>query len=205
MTPPSQASPADQGSTRAAKHALRRSIRLRREARTAAARAADGQALVEVAMAAPEVARARVVAAYLGVGVEPPTLALLETLLASGTRVLLPVVGADRTLDWGLFAGAARLTAPGYLGLREPTGDRLGFDALAGADTVLVPAMAVDRRGFRLGSGGGYYDRALAGIDVPTLAVVYRDEVLDEVPIEAHDRPVTGGLTPGGRLHLSAD
>jgi 5-formyltetrahydrofolate cyclo-ligase len=121
---------------------------------------------------------------------------LLDALRAAGVRVLLPVVTGER-LDWATYDGEGAL-AEGPLGLAEPSGHRLGSDALAAADVVLVPALAVDRSGHRLGRGRGYYDRALAAVSVPVIAVVFDDDVIDDVPVEAHDRDVDGRLTPSG-------
>jgi 5-formyltetrahydrofolate cyclo-ligase len=131
------------------------------------------------------------------VGTEPPTQPLLDALRAAGVRVLLPVISGER-LDWASYDGEGAL-AQGPLGLAEPTGHRLGSDALSAADVVLVPALAVDRSGHRLGRGRGYYDRALATAAGPVIAVVFDDDVIDDVPIEAHDRDVDGWLTPSGR------
>lgn len=137
------------------------------------------------------------VAGHVGVGTEPPTLPVLDALSRRGARVLLPVVLPGGVLDWA--AGGGDLVA-GPLGLREPAGPRLGPDAVREAGLVLVPALAVDAAGHRLGRGGGYYDRLLAGLPrtVLLVAVVFDDEVLDDVPVEAHDRPVDGVLTPSG-------
>jgi 5-formyltetrahydrofolate cyclo-ligase len=121
---------------------------------------------------------------------------LLDALRAAGVRVLLPVVTGER-LDWATYDGEGAL-AEGPLGLAEPSGHRLGSDALAAADVVLVPALAVDRSGHRLGRGRGYYDRALAAVSVPVIAVVFDDDVIDDVPVEAHDRDVDGWLSPSG-------
>jgi 5-formyltetrahydrofolate cyclo-ligase len=76
---------------------------------------------------------------------------------------------------------------------------QLSFDT---AQVVLVPALAVDRRGVRLGRGGGFYDRSLmlCGPGARLVAVVRDSEVLDEVPGEAHDVPMTHALTPGAGL-----
>jgi len=72
------------------------------------------------------------------------------------------------------------------------------------ADVVLVPLLAWDEKGQRLGYGAGYFDRALARISPAQIAaVVYDDEVLDEVPVEPHDRPVGAALTPSGLLPLA--
>lgn len=190
-----------------AKRALRQAIRQRRAARSAAELAAAGSTLADVALALPELAAATIVAAYVGIGSEPPSLPLLERLAGAGVHVLLPVVVAGRTLDWAAFRGESSLAATGPVDLREPTGSRLGPAALRTAGLVLVPALAVDRRGIRLGAGGGYYDRALSAIapGAATLAVVFADEVLDVLPAEPHDRPVTGALTPAGVVSFGTD
>ena len=176
-----------------AKADLRRRLRKARSDRGEAERAAAGAALARHAATLP----GTTVAAFLGIRSEPPTLPLLEVLLARGVRVLLPVLLADMDLDWAPFTGSDGLTE-GRRGMLEPTGSPLGRDAIATADLVLVPALAVDRSGHRLGQGGGSYDRVLPRTGAPVVAVVFGDEVLDAVPVEAHDRPVDGVLTPDG-------
>ncbi|MDH6144212.1 5-formyltetrahydrofolate cyclo-ligase [Kitasatospora sp. GP30] len=143
-----------------------------------------------------------VVAAYVSVGAEPGTRPLLDLLHERGTRVLLPVLLPDNDLDWAAYQGPDRL-APAARGLLEPTGERLGQDAVTGAGVVLLPGLAVDRRGLRLGRGGGSYDRVLARLAAagatPLLAtLLYPDELLDRVPAEPHDRPVHAVVTPEG-------
>ncbi|WP_042408671.1 5-formyltetrahydrofolate cyclo-ligase [Streptacidiphilus carbonis] len=141
-----------------------------------------------------------VVAGYVSMGTEPDTRALLDALRARGARVLLPLLQPDNDLDWGEYRGAEHLVAA-RLGLREPDGEPLGADAVCGADLVLMPGLAVDRRGVRLGRGGGSYDRVLArlaagGSGALLVTLLYDDEVLAEVPAEAHDRPVDAAVTP---------
>lgn len=188
---------------RAAKAALRTHQLAVRGQRGAAARVTAGHALRRTALAVPELADAGTVAAYVGVGPEPATLPVLDALRDRGVRVLLPVLAPGRALDWVRYDG--RLAAAPH-GLLEPVGERLGAAALTDVDLVLVPALAVDNEGNRLGRGAGYYDRALVTVapGVPVLAVVYGDEVLDHVPVEPHDRPVTGALTPGRLLRVPA-
>ncbi|BCJ66241.1 5-formyltetrahydrofolate cyclo-ligase [Polymorphospora rubra] len=149
--------------------------------------------------------RPRTVTAYVPVGAEPggPDLPefLLAALAATGVsrpRLLLPVLCPDLDLDWAEYAGSEPLVAAGR-GLREPAGPRLGPAAVGAADLVVVPAVAVDRRGFRLGRGGGSYDRALARVAPATLtvALLHDGELLDLVPAEEHDRPVRVVITPG--------
>nr|WP_205615370.1 5-formyltetrahydrofolate cyclo-ligase [Streptomyces harenosi] len=170
-------------------------------------------ALARRALELPEVAQARTVAAYVSVGTEPGTLALLDALRARGVRVLLPVLLPDDDLDWGEYGGEgslARVRHGGRMELLEPSGPRLGPDAVAGADVVLLPGLAVDGRGLRLGRGGGSYDRVLARLERagarPALVVLLYDaEVVERVPEEAHDRPVDAVVTPSGVRRFRRD
>ncbi|MFD2691753.1 5-formyltetrahydrofolate cyclo-ligase [Streptomyces phyllanthi] len=158
------------------------------------------------ALALPELARAGTVAAYVSVGNEPGTLTLLDTLHARGVRVLLPVLREDNDLDWGAYEGEgslARVQHSGKMALLEPSGERLGPEAVERADAVLLPGLAVDARGMRLGRGGGSYDRVLArleraGADPALVVLLYDTEVVDRVPEEPHDRPVHAVVTPSG-------
>lgn len=160
--------------------------------------------LREAALAVPELAAAGTMAAYVSLPEEPGTRALLSALHGRGVRVLLPVLLAAGDLDWAAYEGPAALT-PGRWGLLEPGGPRLGSAALAEADVVLVPGLAADRCGHRLGRGGGSYDRTLARLPPQRLTVVllFDEELLDHVPVEAHDVRVRAALTPSGlhRLH----
>lgn len=154
------------------------------------------------ALELPELAEARTVAAYVSVGTEPGTRALLDTLRDRGVRVLLPVLLPDNDLDWGLYRGPEHLVRAGR-GLLEPDGERLGPDAVTGADAVLLPGLAVDGRGLRLGRGGGSYDRVLArldraGADPARVVLLYDNEVVARVPEEPHDHPVHAVITPAG-------
>uniref|UniRef100_UPI0030F4FC8F 5-formyltetrahydrofolate cyclo-ligase n=1 Tax=Nocardioides salarius TaxID=374513 RepID=UPI0030F4FC8F len=154
-------------------------------------------------LASPEVRRAATVAAYVSVGGEPGTALLLDALRASGRRVLLPVLLPDGDLDWSRHEGDEHLR-PATRGLLEPDGERLGPDAVAGADVLLVPGLAVAADGMRLGRGGGSYDRALARVPVDTFACVllHDDEVGLDVPREPHDRRVTAVVSPAGLRRL---
>lgn len=163
---------------------------------------AAGSVLSERALQLRELAQARTVAAYVSIGREPSTRALLDRLREAGVRVLLPVLLPDNDLDWAVYEGPERLVKAGR-GLLEPAGPRLGPEAVTGAGAVFLPGLAVDRRGLRLGRGGGSYDRVLARLEragaTPALVVLlYDGEVLEEVPVDPHDRPVQAAVTPSG-------
>jgi 5-formyltetrahydrofolate cyclo-ligase len=145
------------------------------------------------------------VCAYVPVGTEPGSIEMLDVLLRRSGRVLLPVArtSADSTplpLRWGEYRPAA-LTR-GRWGLLEPPEPWLPTSALAEAGLVLVPALAVDRGGVRLGRGRGFYDRSLSARDPQTrlIAVVRDAELVDMLPAEPHDVPMTHALTPHGGL-----
>ena len=149
--------------------------------------------------------RPTIIAAYVPVGREPGGADLVMSLSAHA-RVLLPVLLPDGDLDWAVFAPPL-VTGP--RGLREPGGPRLGVTAVSSADLVIVPALAVDRRGLRMGRGGGSYDRALSRLPGPgeplVVALLHDGELVEVVPAEPHDRPVGAAITPGGGLTVFAD
>jgi 5-formyltetrahydrofolate cyclo-ligase len=142
------------------------------------------------------------VCAYVPVGSEPGSPELVAALHEAGHEVLLPVVPpAPGPLDWAAYTGPTSLAA-GPLGLREPTGPRLGPDAIARAQLVLVPGLAADRSGVRLGRGAGHYDRTLplAAPGVPIVIVLNDEELVEQLPAEPHDQPMTGVLLAGAGL-----
>jgi len=181
------------------KLALRDQLVSRRNRRSPAEIAVAARSLSEHLLAVPEVRRAATVAAYVSVGTEPGTSALLTGLDVATKRVLLPVLLRDGDLDWGAYLGDDALR-PARYGLLEPDGPPLGPDAIATADVVLVPGLAVGVDGVRLGRGGGSYDRALARVPVGTFTCVllYDGEDGLDVPREPHDLPVTAVATPSG-------
>ena len=139
------------------------------------------------------------VAAYVSVGHEPCTRLLLERLTERGIRVLLPVLGPHLSRSWAYYRGAADLAerAPGRP--PEPSGRVLPPEEVERVDALLIPALAVDRGGRRLGQGGGWYDRLLPlrADGVRVFAMVHDDElVAGPLPTEAHDEPVDAVITP---------
>jgi len=179
------------------KSKLRKEILAARVRQSVADRRAAGRALRDAVLGLPETGMAGTVAAYISVNTEPETGGLVFALWKRGSYVLLPVLRADFDLDWASYEGPDSL-APGPHGLLEPAEPRRGVAAITSADLIIVPALAADRRGYRLGRGGGCYDRALArvGPAVPTVALLYERELLDEVPAGPLDQRVRAVAQP---------
>jgi 5-formyltetrahydrofolate cyclo-ligase len=186
------------------KESLRSSIREARKLRSPRQRSVAADALAHVIETIPEVAAARCVSVYAARPGEPDTTPLLDHLAARGVRVLLPVLGAGLQRDWAEYAGSddLRQRAPGRP--PEPGTPTLGAGALADADVVVAPALAIDSDGTRLGQGGGWYDRALQNLrpGVRVIGVIFPEELYDAtvrpLPRQAHDRPVDAVATPRG-------
>lgn len=180
---------------------LRRSFLAVRAGLTIDDRAAAEAALARRALGLPELAEAGTVAAYVSVGSEPGTRALIDALRERGVRVLLPVLLPDNDLDWARYDGPGHLVRAAR-GLLEPDGARLGPEAVTSADAILLPGLAVDGRGLRLGRGGGSYDRVLArlaaGRAPVRVVLLYDSEVVTSLPAEPHDQPVDAAVTPSG-------
>lgn len=160
------------------------------------------RSLAQVVIGIPEVHQAATVALYVSIGTEPGTGPLIDSLEAAGKRVLLPCLLPDNDLDWAVYDGELTRAPRGLL---EPGGERLGVSAITGADVVLVPGLAVDSRGYRMGRGGGSYDRALARVSAGTLtcALLYPWEIGVSVPVEAHDRAVGAAASAEGMRRFS--
>ncbi|MEQ4301009.1 5-formyltetrahydrofolate cyclo-ligase [Plantactinospora sp. B6F1] len=186
------------------KTALRLTMLARRRALPAPARLAAAERVRTELRTLIRRVRPHLITGYVPVGSEPGGAGLPDALadaLGPGGRLLLPVLRSDLDLDWAPYAGPGCLVAAGR-GLREPVTGRLGRAAISSAELVVVPAVAVDRRGIRLGRGGGSYDRALARAapGALTVALLHDGELIDSVPAAAHDRPVRAVLTPTGGL-----
>jgi 5-formyltetrahydrofolate cyclo-ligase len=204
-----------------AKRALRRELLAARWAMTSADRDLAHHALRRHLRAAVARLRPATIAAYVPVGTEPLASgeagqkqpgfdpAILPELLREAAtqagriepRILLPIWREDNELDWAAYKGVEAL-AVSPRGLVEPTDPRLDLDQIGQVDLVLLPALAVDGHGHRLGRGAGCYDRALARNRAITVAVTYDHERLDEVPHDSHDVPVGAVVTPSGLYRI---
>ncbi|WP_077104661.1 5-formyltetrahydrofolate cyclo-ligase [Mycobacterium terramassiliense] len=187
----------------ASKDALRRQLLAARRCVADDVRGAEARLLSD--RLEPLITGGITVCAYVPVGTEPGSPDLLDMLLRRSARVLLPIARTTAEdeplpLRWGEY-GPGTLV-PGPWGLLEPPGPPLPETALAEAGLVLVPALAVDRRGVRLGRGRGFYDRSLGGRNphAHLIAVVRDAEFVAELPTEPHDVPMTHALTPNRGL-----
>jgi 5-formyltetrahydrofolate cyclo-ligase len=189
------------------KAAVRVAVRAARRALSAEARAQAAARSQAELLALVRAERPAVIAGYTPMRTEPGGADLPEVLasaLGPTGRLLLPVLRPDLDLDWADFTGPL---VEAQTGLREVDGPRLGVTAITEATLVVVPAVAVDRTGVRLGRGGGSYDRALSRIQPNALvvALLYDGELVDALPAEPHDRRVSAVILPGsGLLRLPA-
>ncbi|EME19498.1 5-formyltetrahydrofolate cyclo-ligase [Rhodococcus triatomae] len=168
----------------------------------AATRSAEDDALATAAAElGAELGPGATVCAYVPVGREPGSVALLDALAGAVERVLLPVARDPGPLWWAPYLGADSLV-PAPFGLKEPEPPFLPSSAVADAALLLIPALAVDRRGVRLGRGAGFYDRTLALARGARLVAVVRDsEFVEALPEDPHDVRMHAVLTPRGGLH----
>lgn len=186
------------------KRALRAELRERRQLFSDAQRDAAAEGIREQLDALISRHDARSISCFLSTTTEPGTRRFVNAAVARGIRVLLPVTREDGLLDWAVATDDDE-TTEGLFGLPEPTGELLGPIAVDDVDLLIIPAAAVDRTGMRLGWGRGYFDKLIGSMErqPPVYAVIYDTELLDEVPRELHDQPVTGVVTPTQTITLA--
>lgn len=146
---------------------------------------------------------AMTVCAYVSTGQEPPTGPLLAAWVAAGHTVYVPVCEPEFQLGWTRWHPGIQMARSALAPVMEPVGARLPFAGLGPVQAILIPALAVDTAGVRLGQGGGYYDRFLATLPplpLPLAAVVYAHELVAPglLPHDSLDVRVTYALTPAG-------
>ena len=142
--------------------------------------------------------QARVVCCYVALPYEVQTWQMIETMLAKGKRVVVPVAKPQsKRLVLSELRDPARELSRGAHGVLEPHRQAFRPVSVRAVDLVLVPGIAFDRSGFRLGHGQGYYDRFLARVpkSTPTVGLAFRFQLLDRLPTAAHDRAVSTVLT----------
>lgn len=156
---------------------------------------ADFTPLLAAFLALPEVEKARTLLLFAGVGREPDTAPVIDALLARGKTVALPKCLPGRRMEARQIRSRAELT-PGAYGIPEP-GEACPAVPRDELDVILVPNLCCDREGYRLGHGGGYYDRYLAGFRGFTVALCPEAWLQEKVPRDVFDLPVGRVLTHG--------
>ena len=146
----------------------------------------------------PAFAHASTLFLFVGAGQEPDTLPLIRRLHDRGRRVVLPRCLPGHGMACLRYDPERPLVRHPF-GMLEPAADSPEVDKSA-IDFVLVPALCYDRRGFRLGRGGGYYDRWLAGFRGASAGLCRGCLLQDALPLEAHDRPVQAVVTETGLI-----
>ena len=187
-----------------AKRAMRAELRERRNLLSDRARDAAAEGIRVQLDALVDRLGARSISCFLSTPTEPGTREFVAGAVARGIRVLLPITRKDGLLDWIVATPGGDITE-GMFGLPEPVGDVLGPIAVNDVDLLVIPAAAVDRSGMRLGWGRGYFDKTIGSMErcPPVYAVVFDSEVVDEVPSDRLDQPVTGVVTPTQTLTLA--
>lgn len=169
------------------KKTLRSEIRAKKRAMTAQEIEEKSAALAKAFYETPEYKEAKTIYGYLPYNQEVRTTRMLSRALADGKRVAVPKVYGD-TMKFILLSDLTQV-AKGYAGIPEPVAD--GPVAADPTALVLMPGLAFDPEGHRLGYGGGFYDKFLAAEpDHPTLALCYDFQMLPHLDTESYDIPV---------------
>ena len=187
---------------------IRRAALARRDALAPALRREYGAIVLDRILAGAEFRRARTVMAYASFGSEPDTGPLLAEALRSGKRLLLPKVNRQAgALDVFQVTDLEAGLAAGLWGIREPVPDVCALCAVEEIEFVLVPGVAFDRTGGRIGYGRGFYDRLLAscrsGSRRPiAIAAAFEAQVVEAIPMEPHDVRIDALVTEAGEARL---
>jgi len=193
-----------------AKEKLRREMRARLRGMSPDLRAETSLVICQVAANLPAFLKSRCVALFAPLPSEPDVHPLIEEAWAQGKRVVLPLMikhGAVPELDWHEVASWDDVVVPGQLGtlgLREPDPLRCPRVPLAKLDCVFVPGVAFDPEGFRLGRGGGFYDRFLSQAPpaLPCVGLMFSLQKISAVPREPHDQALRSVITEDGLVSL---
>ena len=193
-------------SLQADKKRMRDAILLQRDAMSSAARTSASRAILEKVSALPQYGNAKVVLTYMGFGTEIETQPFFERIIADGKIVALPRVDrATQTLILHSARGMSDLLTSKY-GILEP-GTDAPIVAVTNVDFVLMPGVAFDRNGNRLGYGRGYYDKLMSTAN-PALAGVaagFSCQIVDKVPIGPHDKKVDCIITENEIIKTTHD
>lgn len=178
------------------KERLRREIGALRRRIQPSRRQLAGDAVARHVLAWPGLHSARRVALYAALPDELPTDRLMRALLERGHALLLPRAADSERLEFAVASDESVL-APGAFGALEPPPE-VPAAPLRDDDLVLLPGVAFDRWGARLGRGGGWYDRSLPPGVRDLFGLAFELQMLEHIPVTATDRRVRGVFTERG-------
>ncbi|RZI93085.1 MAG: 5-formyltetrahydrofolate cyclo-ligase [Microbacterium sp.] len=187
-----------------AKRAMRAELRERRQQRSEADVEADAAGVkVQLDRLVSDLG-VRSMSCFLSTPTEPGTHEFIVDAVRRGIRVLLPITRTDGLMDWAVATEDGDMVE-GLFGMPEPVGEVLSPLAVNDVDLLVIPAAAVDDSGMRLGWGRGYFDKTIGSMEncPPVYAVIFDSELVDEVPRDLHDQPVTGVVTPTRTVALA--
>jgi 5-formyltetrahydrofolate cyclo-ligase len=187
------------------KEHLRRDIRAHLRALSPALHAEASLVICQTAANLPAFLKSRCVALFAPLPSEPDIHPLIEEAWAQGKRVVMPLMikqGSVPELDWHQVTSWDEVVVPGPLGLREPDPLRCPRVPLAEVDCVFVPGVAIDHEGFRLGRGGGFYDRflSLTPPGLPCIGLMFTLQKVPLVPRDPHDQALRSVVTEDGLI-----
>ncbi len=185
------------------KEQIRHEALCRRKALTSAQATANGKAVLKNVLALEHFARAQCIHTYVsGKDNEVDTLALIALALKMGKEIAVPVIARPQQIaahhievgNWAMghafLANANELKAQ-HWGVAQPSPSTARWlDDLSAIDLILVPGLAFDRSGRRIGYGAGYYDRFLAQVQAPRIGLAYEISLYEQIPTSPHDIPM---------------
>ncbi len=171
------------------KKQIRESLLQKRELHTKTEE--DTNKIIEKLLSLPEIKKAKYILLYYPHRNEVNTLPLIKKFLKEGKNVLLPKVQGNNIIPI-IFKDFSQLKE-GYAGIKEPEGKPVSPEKI---DIVIVPGVAFDRKGHRLGYGKGYYDRFLSKTDALKIGLAYDFQIVENLPAEEHDVPLDLIITP---------
>ncbi len=167
------------------KRALRQRLRVLEQSLSADYRDASGRAIMKALRRMDAYCKAKCLCCFVGTGAEIDTRPLLEDALSVGKRVCVPLCTGRGVMEMRRISSPDDL-APGLLGIPEPPPDTPKV-CPSEIDFLVIPCLACDRAGNRLGRGGGYYDRFLPEYHGAAVLVCREALIQDSIPMEAHD------------------
>ncbi|WP_342472601.1 5-formyltetrahydrofolate cyclo-ligase [Metasolibacillus sp. FSL H7-0170] len=156
-------------------------------------------------MQQPSIIEGKTIAVTISTKPEVDTIAIIEALWQQGKTVAVPKCHPKtREMTFYAIEGFFQLETV-YMDLREPIPTITELIERDTIDAIIVPGIVFDKKGYRIGYGGGYYDRYLPGYQGTLLALAFSEQLAEHVPTEAHDVPVHTIITETGYIHCTAN